>query len=73
MRYRTETICARVYVFLDNAASEQLRQRTRKTFPVRGVGTIEEIGQAAVFLMTKPDVTGSCRRWRARLDDLSCE
>lgn len=45
--------------FLDPAAREQLRQRTRDTFPARRIGAIEDIGHAAVFLMTNPYVTGT--------------
>ena len=45
--------------FLDDAARERLREKTRATFPVRRMGTIEDIGNAAVFLMTNPYVTGT--------------
>jgi len=45
--------------FLDDAARAQLHQKVREKFPVRRVGTIEDIGHAAVFLMTNPYVTGT--------------
>lgn len=45
--------------FLDDASRDELRQRVRETFPVRRVGTIEDIGHAAVFVMTNPYVTGT--------------
>jgi NAD(P)-dependent dehydrogenase (short-subunit alcohol dehydrogenase family) len=44
---------------LDAAAREDLRRRTRDTFPARRIGTIEDIGHAALFLMTNPYVTGT--------------
>lgn len=48
-----------MWTFLDDAAREKLRQKTRETFPVRRIGTIEDIGHAALFLMTNPYVTGA--------------
>jgi NAD(P)-dependent dehydrogenase (short-subunit alcohol dehydrogenase family) len=48
-----------MWSFLDPAARERLRRTTRETFPVRRLGTIEDIGHAAVFLMTNPYVTGA--------------
>lgn len=45
--------------FLDAQAREDLRRKTRATFPVGRIGTIEDIGHAAVFLMTNPYVTGT--------------
>jgi NAD(P)-dependent dehydrogenase (short-subunit alcohol dehydrogenase family) len=45
--------------FLDPAAREQLRERTRQSFPARRIGTVDDIGHAAVFLMTNPYVTGA--------------
>lgn len=44
---------------LDPQAREDLRRRTRETFPARRIGTVEDIGHAAVFLMTNPYVTGA--------------
>jgi NAD(P)-dependent dehydrogenase (short-subunit alcohol dehydrogenase family) len=44
---------------LDEAARERLRRRTRETFPARRIGAVEDIGHAAVFLMTNPYVTGA--------------
>ena len=48
-----------MWSFLDPAAREQLREKTRATFPTRRIGTIDDIGHAAVFLMTNPYVTGA--------------
>src|SRR5262245_61809 len=48
-----------VWSFLDDAAREELRRKVRETFPARRIGTIEDIGHAAVFLMTNPYVTGA--------------
>ncbi|KYF52126.1 hypothetical protein BE04_34655 [Sorangium cellulosum] len=48
-----------MWSFLDDAAREQLRERVRAAMPVRRMGTVEDIGHAAVFLMTNPQVTGS--------------
>lgn len=45
--------------FLDAAAREQLRQKVKAAMPVRRMGTVEDIGHAAIFLMTNPQVTGS--------------
>ena len=44
---------------LDEAARERLRRRTRETFPDRRIGAVEDIGNAAVFFMTNPYVTGA--------------
>jgi NAD(P)-dependent dehydrogenase (short-subunit alcohol dehydrogenase family) len=38
---------------------EAIRNKVRETFPARRVGTIADIGHAAVFLMTNPYVTGT--------------
>jgi len=40
--------------FLDDDARENLRRKTRETFPVRRIGSIDDIGHAALFLMTNP-------------------
>jgi NAD(P)-dependent dehydrogenase (short-subunit alcohol dehydrogenase family) len=45
--------------FLDEQAREQMREEMRTSLPARRVGHIEDIGQAAVFLMTNPYVTGT--------------
>jgi NAD(P)-dependent dehydrogenase (short-subunit alcohol dehydrogenase family) len=44
--------------FLDAAARERLRSAARTRFPARRIGTIDDIGHAAVFLMTNPYTTG---------------
>jgi len=43
---------------VDASAREQLHATARKRFPARRIGTIDDIGHAAVFLMTNPYVTG---------------
>jgi NAD(P)-dependent dehydrogenase (short-subunit alcohol dehydrogenase family) len=48
-----------MWSFLEPPAREQLRQRTRARFPARRIGTVEDIGHAALFLMTNPYVTGT--------------
>ena len=45
--------------FLDDDARADLRRRTAETLPARRIGTIDDIGHAALFLMTNPYVTGS--------------
>jgi NAD(P)-dependent dehydrogenase (short-subunit alcohol dehydrogenase family) len=45
--------------FLDDDAREQLRRKTRETFPVHRMGSIDDIGHAALFLMKNPYVTGT--------------
>jgi NAD(P)-dependent dehydrogenase (short-subunit alcohol dehydrogenase family) len=48
-----------MWSFLDHEAREQIREKVRSTFPVRRTGAIEDIGHAAVFLMTNRYVTGA--------------
>jgi NAD(P)-dependent dehydrogenase (short-subunit alcohol dehydrogenase family) len=45
--------------FLEPDAREAMRARVQSTFPVRRSGAVEDIGHAAVFLMTNPYVTGA--------------
>jgi NAD(P)-dependent dehydrogenase (short-subunit alcohol dehydrogenase family) len=45
--------------FLDAKAREELRAKVRAAMPVRRMGTVEDVGHAAVFLMTNPQVTGT--------------
>ncbi len=45
--------------FLNSGARERLRTRVREIFPARWIGSVDDIGQAAVFLMTNPYVTGT--------------
>ena len=45
--------------FLDEAARDELRRKVAAAMPVRRMGTVEDIGHAAVFLMTNPQVTGT--------------
>jgi len=56
---RPGVIDSDMWSFLDDAAREQLRDRVRAVFPVRRIGTIDDIGHAAMFLMTNPYVTGA--------------
>src|SRR5262245_23054079 len=56
---RPGLIDSEMWSFLDDAARDELRRKTRETFPSRRIGTIDDIGQAAVFLMTNPYVTGA--------------
>jgi NAD(P)-dependent dehydrogenase (short-subunit alcohol dehydrogenase family) len=56
---RPGVIDSDMWGFLDGEEREKLRQKVRETFPVRRIGTIEDIGHAAVFLMTNPYVTGA--------------
>jgi NAD(P)-dependent dehydrogenase (short-subunit alcohol dehydrogenase family) len=45
--------------FLDEKARETMREERRNSLPARRIGDIEDIGEAAVFLMTSPYVTGT--------------
>ena len=45
--------------FLDDEARQKLRDKVVAGFPVHRVGTPGDIGDAAVFLMTSPYVTGA--------------
>ena len=45
--------------FLGEQEREQMRAEMRTSLPARRVGHVEDIGQAAVFLMTNPYVTGT--------------
>lgn len=44
---------------LPAAEREEVRARVRTNYPARRVGTVEDIGRAALFVMTSPYVTGS--------------
>ena len=48
-----------MWSFLAPEAREDLRQRVAVAVPVRRMGTPEDIADAAVFLMTNPQVTGA--------------
>lgn len=48
-----------MWSFLAPEAREDLRQRVAAAMPVRRMGTPEDIADAAVFLMTNPQVTGA--------------
>ncbi len=48
-----------MWSFLAEAARDDLRRRVADAMPVKRMGTPDDIAQAAVFLMTNPQVTGS--------------
>jgi len=56
---RPGLIDSAMWDFLDDHARASLRERVRSTFPVQRIGTIDDIGHAAVFLMTNGYVTGT--------------
>ena len=56
---RPGVIDSDMWTFLDDSARERLHSRISKSFPAGRVGKIEDIGHAAVFLMTNSYVTGS--------------
>jgi NAD(P)-dependent dehydrogenase (short-subunit alcohol dehydrogenase family) len=45
--------------FLDEHEREKMRKERRASLPARRVGEVEDIGEAAIFLMTSPYVTGA--------------
>ena len=48
-----------MWKFMSEADRDGLRAKVRDTFPARRVGTMDDIGHAALFLMTNPYVTGT--------------
>jgi len=56
---RPGVIDSDMWSFLDEAGRQRLRAKVRETFPARRIGTVEDVGHAAVFLMTNPYVTGA--------------
>jgi NAD(P)-dependent dehydrogenase (short-subunit alcohol dehydrogenase family) len=56
---RPGLVASDMWNFLSPAAREEVFRKARESFPVGRVGQIEDIGHAAVFLMTNPFVTGS--------------
>jgi NAD(P)-dependent dehydrogenase (short-subunit alcohol dehydrogenase family) len=48
-----------MWSFLDDAGRDKLRNSAARDLPVGRIGTIEDLGRAAVFLMTSGYVTGS--------------
>ncbi|OTP73792.1 Short chain dehydrogenase [Caballeronia sordidicola] len=44
---------------MSNNEREALKARVRKSFPAQHAGTADDIGHAALFLMTNPYVTGT--------------
>jgi NAD(P)-dependent dehydrogenase (short-subunit alcohol dehydrogenase family) len=56
---RPGVIDSAMWNFLDADARAQFRRKVTDAMPVHRIGTIEDIGHAAVFLMTNPYVTGT--------------
>jgi NAD(P)-dependent dehydrogenase (short-subunit alcohol dehydrogenase family) len=56
---RPGVVDSEMWSFLDDRAREELREKIRASFPARRIGSVEDIGHAAVFLMTNPYVTGT--------------
>jgi NAD(P)-dependent dehydrogenase (short-subunit alcohol dehydrogenase family) len=56
---RPGVIDSEMWSFLDDEGRARLRRTVAETMPVRRIGTIEDVGNAAVFLMTNPYVTGT--------------
>jgi NAD(P)-dependent dehydrogenase (short-subunit alcohol dehydrogenase family) len=56
---RPGVIDSAMWNFLDTDARVDFRQKVSSTMPVRRVGSIDDIGHAALFLMTNPYVTGT--------------
>lgn len=48
-----------MWAFLPAEHRDGLRRKVQETFPARRAGRPEDIGHAALFLMTNPHVTGS--------------
>lgn len=48
-----------MWSFLSDTERNALRRRVADAMPVKRMGTPEDIAQAAVFLMTNPQVTGT--------------
>lgn len=48
-----------MWSFLDDAARNELRRKVAAAMPVRRMGSVDDIAQAAIFLLTNPQVTGS--------------
>ena len=48
-----------MFDFLDEEARAELRRENREKAPVKRIGSIDDIGSAAVFLMANPYVTGT--------------
>ena len=48
-----------MWSFLSDAERDGMRAKARDSLPARRVGTTDDIGRAALYLMTNPYVTGS--------------
>jgi NAD(P)-dependent dehydrogenase (short-subunit alcohol dehydrogenase family) len=56
---RPGVVDSEMWSSLGDAAREELRRKVREGFPARRIGTVEDVGHAALFLMTNPYVTGA--------------
>jgi len=56
---RPGAIDSDMWSFLDDQGRARLRRTVAESLPVRRIGTIDDIGHAAVFLMSNPYVTGA--------------
>jgi NAD(P)-dependent dehydrogenase (short-subunit alcohol dehydrogenase family) len=56
---RPGVVDSAMWDFLDDEARARFRRKVADTMPARRIGRIEDIGHAAVFLMTNPYVTGT--------------
>jgi NAD(P)-dependent dehydrogenase (short-subunit alcohol dehydrogenase family) len=48
-----------MWSFLPDAERNNLRRRVAEAMPVKRIGTPDDIAQAAVFVMTNPQITGA--------------
>jgi NAD(P)-dependent dehydrogenase (short-subunit alcohol dehydrogenase family) len=48
-----------MWAFMGDGERDALRRQVREALPAGRIGTVEDIGQAATFLMTNPYVTGA--------------
>lgn len=56
---RPGLVDSEMWSLLGESARERLREKVRATFPAHRIGAVEDIGHAAIFLMTNPYVTGA--------------
>jgi NAD(P)-dependent dehydrogenase (short-subunit alcohol dehydrogenase family) len=48
-----------MWSFLDDTARAELKKKVSAALPARRMGTVEDVGSAAIFLMSNPQITGS--------------
>lgn len=56
---RPGLVDSEMWDFLNADARRDLFERARTSFPARRIGTVDDIGQAALFLMSNPYMTGA--------------